>query len=929
MNGGAFGLALLALALVPPCLIALDSVSPVDAAESTTGVLVGEVLDNGDRPIVHARIAAASPSGSAQTQTDANGRFTILGLVPDTYTISAQAAGFESTSIVAVVLAGQTQRTVLALSRDLKVIGRVRARSGAFMIGSTSDTFSVSGETARAVSPPVSSSGLAQYTAGTVQGAIASVPGIDLDSFANAILRGGKVDDAVFDFDSVPLPQGLIAEPGGNVAGAQLPTTGIATTSVTLAGYQTQGDNSLGGVVDQIPAIGTFPAKASLEFADGVGNQYQYGNFQVRTASPDQRFRYALAATVGSEYLPFGDGHTFYPAEAATYGVSLQNRSQFSQTANVHFRATPNDDFSLVVLTGEANYDQYDTPYAGETYGALDGPLTTFPGETNPNAQVTSPSRVRGTYDVFKAQWVHTSGNSLARVQAYQSLFHSAAGGPFWDENGFPDGAISLSSVQGGREYGLGYDEDLIANSKHHIRAGVELRNNNSYLHQVVPTADEYVESSPTLNSYLVYFGDTYSASHRLDLSATARATATHVRPSFGAPYTDSALDPHFGASYRLGNLYALRATFDHTTVAPKPLEADRTDSTNLDGNGNPAPFVPLAPERSNDFTYAFEGGGKTQFRLTYFEKYESNRIDVLPFNFKTAISSGLNPSGVGVPTNAGELRAHGAELYLKNGGLAFTANVIRAFSSSASQFAYNDLNAPAAAAGHLFPLGYVPDFSSTLSYEYDVPGHHMRITPSASFHAGEPYGNGRKVYIFDPMTNKPEQVDNDNYVNPGANYYFLQDPSRPFNAATNPYIGNLGTPEGNDPNTLRSAAQIIANLHVEGDLSPRLTAVVDVANLFGNFKPTQYQVNPYLIGPPGYTGGNATYANCYGQILAGAVPCAPGLPAGTTPYTLGNGVPTNDGANQVVPWSYGTGGYIAQGYPEGRTVQVRLRYKL
>jgi hypothetical protein len=145
----------------------------------------------------------------------------------------------------------------------------------------------------------------------------------------------------------------------------------------------------------------------------------------------------------------------------------------------------------------------------------------------------------------------------------------------------------------------------------------------------------------------------------------------------------------------------------------------------------------------------------------------------------------------------------------------------------------------------------------------------------------------------------------------------------------TNPYIGNLGTPEGNDPNTLRSAAQIIANLHVEGDLSPRLTAIVDVANIFGNFKPTQYQVNPYLIGPPGYKGGNATYANCYGQILAGAVPCAPGLPAGTTPYTLGNGVPTNDGVNQVVPWSYGTGGYIPQGYPEGRTVQVRLRYTL
>ena len=29
-------------------------------------------------------------------------------------------------------------------------------------------------------------------------------------------MRGGKVQDTVYDYDSVPVPQGLIAEPGGN-----------------------------------------------------------------------------------------------------------------------------------------------------------------------------------------------------------------------------------------------------------------------------------------------------------------------------------------------------------------------------------------------------------------------------------------------------------------------------------------------------------------------------------------------------------------------------------------------------------------------------------------------------------------------------------------------------------------------------------------
>ena len=100
--------------------------------------------------------------------------------------------------------------------------------------------------------------------------------------------------------------------------------------------------------------------------------------------------------------------------------------------------------------------------------------------------------------------------------------------------------------------------------------------------------------------------------------------------------------------------------------------------------------------------------------------------------------------------------------------------------------------------------------------------------------------------------------------MNPGANYYFLKDPAVPFNAATNPYIGNLGTNEGRDPNSLRSPSEIFANLHVESDVTPRITAILNVAYLLGNVSPTAYQSNPYMIGPPGYAGANATYARYY-----------------------------------------------------------------
>jgi len=902
---------------------------PLDAAESTTGLIVGTVTTASAAPIAHATVSAVAPSGRYATQTDAQGRFAILGVAPDTYVVTVDATGYQRATQSGIrVLSGQEERTWFQLDTTLRTIGTVRTRSEAFALGSPTDSFTISGAVAAARNPTTSSAGLVNYTQGTVQGAIANVPGVDLDPFANAILRGGRVSDAVFDYDSVPIAQGLIAEPGGNVDGAQLPTTGIASTRVVLAGYWDESDNALGGVVNQIPAVGTYPGSTSVEIASGVGSLYQYSDVQMLGATPDLKWRYALASTFGSEYFSYGDGHTFYPSEAATYGIALQSRGVYALESNVHYQASPRDDLSALVLAGQAEYNQYDSPYPGETVGQFDGAMTTYPGETNPNAPVHFASGIRGHYDIFKTQWLHTGEHVLSRLQVYESQYGSSSGGPFWDENGFPDGTISLFQTSNERQYGVNLDNEAVYGANH-VRFGAEYRVSTEYLNQVVPTSDEFISSNPTIQSYLAYAGDAWSASDRLTLFGTARLTGAHYKPADGFAYDAAALDPHAGASYRLGSQFALRANFDHITVAPAPLEVDRVDSTNVDQNGNPAPFVPLGPQTANDFTYSFEGGGRTQFRLTYYQKFEKNLIDVLPFNFRSSVAAGLNPNGVGVPTNVGNLQAKGLELYLKNGGFSLESNYSRAFSSSASQFAYNNLNAPAIAAGHLFPVSYQPDLTTTFSYEFSDAAKRTRITPSISYATGYPYGNGKMAWIFSPVTGKPIGVPNDNYVNPGANYYFLENPSLPFNAATNPYIGNLGTNEGNDPNTLRSMPQLLVNLHLEHDVTPRMTLIVDVVNLFGTSSPTAYQVNPYLIGPPGYKGGNATYAACYGQILAGNVPCAPGLPAGTTPYTLGNGIPTNDGVTQSVPWTYGTSGYIPQSYPLARTVQLRLRYRM
>ncbi len=878
------------------------------AADQTTGAVVGTITRAGGTPVAGARVELSSAGGRHAATTDARGRFALFGLVAGTYTLTAGAPGFErAVRFDVLVLPGETQRLAFELSDRPPTIGGVRTRAGDFTVGSPSATFAVQGAAARAASPSAASSGLGTYTERTVQGAIAAVPGVQQDPFANAILRGGKVEDTVFEFDSVPLPQGLIAEPGGNVIGAQLPTTGVAVTTVTLAGFEAEGDNALGGIVDQIPLVGSYPARTTLEIGSGAVGREQQIALTAAWATPDLRSRYAVAATVSSQALAYGDGRTFYPTEAGTYGLALSDRTTSSFSANVHVRPRPSDDASITVLDARAAYDQYGTPYAGETFGAF-GPASAF-GNAGSTAAVATASGVRGTLDVLKLQWLHTTPHGLWRAQVYGSAFSSVSGGPYWDDLSFPDGPISLAATQGGRSGGATFDAETIASDRHDVKYGVAYRTTTTFLDELVPTADERVRSQPALFSSLAYAGDTWSFAPAWDVRATARFMRTHVAPSSGFAYDVAALDPHLSTVYRPTPQTALRLTFDHTTVAPKPLEADRTDSA------QGAPFVPLAPETQNLLTAAIEGTGKTQFRITGYVMRERNRIDVLPVNFRSVVSQAQSPSAVGVPTNAGELRAHGIDAWLKRGPLTVTANAVHGASSSASQFAFNSLNAAAVAAGHLFPLGYVPALSATAAYEI-AAAKHVRVTPALSFASGYPYGNGTMVWTFD-AAHHPVEVPNDNHVNPGYSYYFLRDPSLPYDAASNPYIGSLGTPEGSDPNTLRSPPVALVSLHVEADLTPRLTAVVDVGNLFASATPTALQGNPYLIGPPGYAGGDPLYAAWYGaQTGSGA-------------YVLGNGVPTSDGRTQALPWTYGRGGYVPQSYPAARSVEVLLRYRM
>ncbi|MGA2761372.1 MAG: carboxypeptidase-like regulatory domain-containing protein, partial [Candidatus Cybelea sp.] len=88
---------LFVLALIIGCVVAAPR-----AFAGTTGSITGTVTRVGGGPIAGARVTATSPSQTLTATTDASGRFSMLSLAPDTYTISVSKDGFEPSTTTGI-----------------------------------------------------------------------------------------------------------------------------------------------------------------------------------------------------------------------------------------------------------------------------------------------------------------------------------------------------------------------------------------------------------------------------------------------------------------------------------------------------------------------------------------------------------------------------------------------------------------------------------------------------------------------------------------------------------------------------------------------------------------------------------------------------------------------------------------------------------
>jgi hypothetical protein len=280
--------ALLSLVLVVSLLVQGTAV-----LAGTTGSISGTVIDRStNTPVSGAKVTATSPSQVASVTTDANGRFTLISLAPDTYSVSVVKTGSTSTVDAGVtVQSDQNQIISLQTAPELKTIGRTVSRNAGSLVrsGTTSDVYSVTpAQQAAAASLGGGNNLNAAYSA------IASVPGtfVPLNyqgGWGQTInIRGGDYTQTGNELDGIPINRAF-----DQYAGSPLSNLGNAEVQVYTGNQPTDAQaNGLAGFVNQVIKTGTYPGYTDGEF--GLGSPGYYHKFSLETggASANRNFSY-------------------------------------------------------------------------------------------------------------------------------------------------------------------------------------------------------------------------------------------------------------------------------------------------------------------------------------------------------------------------------------------------------------------------------------------------------------------------------------------------------------------------------------------------------------------------------------------------------------------------------------------------------------
>jgi hypothetical protein len=291
------------------------------AVAGTTGGLSGTVVEAiSAAPVPNARVTVVSPSQVATATTDAAGRFVMLSLAPDSYTLSVERQGYEAASVSGVtVQADQTQTLQVILRKALRTIGSVRARAAAELVkpGTTIDIYSVNPQQAQAAQALGGGGSL-----NTLYSALAAVPGLYIPPEQQGVkqsvfIRGGYYDQVGYEYDGVPVNRSFDNYPGST--GASLGQQELQVyTGGGSAGASATG---LSGFINQVIRTGTFPRFINVNADVGGPTFYHKLSAEVGGATPSRNFSY---------YVGVGGYDQDYRYLDQTNGAGLLNQFPYA-----------------------------------------------------------------------------------------------------------------------------------------------------------------------------------------------------------------------------------------------------------------------------------------------------------------------------------------------------------------------------------------------------------------------------------------------------------------------------------------------------------------------------------------------------------------------------------------------------------------------
>ncbi len=459
------------------------------AFAGTTGNLSGTIQTPTGTAVAGAKIVAAAPSGSYSATTDGKGFFSIAGVVPDTYTVTIRATGYESFTITGVTVF-QDQDTPISqrLNKQLATIGRTQARSqsSAFQPSVPQDTINVTAagiQTQLGKRNNVSESNL-----------LVSLPGASLDSSGYPVLRGGRENEEGFQFEGIDYTDAFTSQFVNSLSlnnpgqfqlnpGAGDASSGNAGTGVVNL-LTKRGTRPSFGSVDVEALAFPFTHQAALEYGWATPNG-RISNYTTFTGRNQNRI-----------YGPFNTNTTDNGAFFSTYNVAgrdiinnfvykfgrdnnqsmqvLYQNQQFNFNGNAGGIAglfyKTNDPFALSRIRG----------FTGLTNAQIQsGLIQLYPGQFSATSPLNDYSGSIQPNDTLKFQYTLAPDSSTF----YSLKFYRVNGvttfrRPFVSEDSFGN---FYRSLQGGVRTGFGLDAQKQFSEKHLVKYGMKY----DFLHPV------------------------------------------------------------------------------------------------------------------------------------------------------------------------------------------------------------------------------------------------------------------------------------------------------------------------------------------------------------------------------------------------------------------------------------------------------------